>query len=923
MERYDEHQFRAKIDAALGRIRTLLDNTRNPQYPADVPHGYDDKYLLAERVTELSIAALFQCLEVVGLPEEGRVTLRQWAETRSVTLRLEAQEDCRFLREETRTIDSPEVVTEARGFFGKDKITSKVVTKVTDYFWSFDFSYALVAYQGNEPDKPLTLLARIGSVELKTGAKTTPRPLGVVRPPVEVNVTWLLGRLDAESRPSFAIDRTAKACHTPRRNPQVEAALAALEELHGWCARVLAYFQGDLFPAQPDHGRDLSAIHARDVFVPVLPLFEGGPDEGRRVGEGDVLPATFRSAFLAEERRSLAEKCRALSAAFPSDGAILTAVEGGLLVTLLHAREVCQQFSFAVDHIEDMLRKQLIAAIGKEVTPDDFNAYMQFHHQKLVKPEYRPRPFSYAIRRPDHYPEGVLTVEAERGSAMPDPISTTVASSAARHPMSFALDASTRVSFLGERFLHAWISHEFSGQSGLSLSLVARARQFSSFILMVGRIASADVFEPRHAVILQNKDLLKIPLMLEQLPTPKEFRDAIESLSPEQQRFAKAFRGMQLESTLFAVCVVQIKPQLEKLLKLEPDSLTKEIKLTQELLSLFIEYQIPSDLLSYDGPPEAPPADKLARVAEYVGKMLQMIHASKQREIAEEQEREALRLAELNRSTPVYPSAPGMAYPSAGPAGAPPGFGGPPPPAPRGGPPPPSMAFAPPPQAAAPAPMMARMSAPMPPAPAPARPPAPPPAPAPSPVTAAPAPPAPAVARGFAAESGATAGGDVVDYTLLPALLDKRFEELDEDGALRATILHPGDRWTRTAQKGLLSAPEESRLSAKQQKEEKNRAFDLLDALTKSGALPIDDATLHVVLAATHGFDRTLLETVIQDNVNPIEKVERSLMIVGTTIHGRPASELLADDQRERFLASSPRLGLAPAAPAADDPAEG
>jgi len=303
-----------------------------------------------------------------------------------------------------------------------------------------------------------------------------------------------------------------------------------------------------------------------------------------------------------------------------------------------------------------------------------------------------------------------------------------------------------------------------------------------------------------------------------------------------------------------------------------------------------------------------------------------MIHASKQREIAEEQEREALRLAELNRSTPVYPSAPvsqAMAYPSAGPAGAPPGFGGPLGAA-RGGPPPPMMdGFAPPPQGAPPPPMMARMSAPMPPAPAPARPPAPPPAPAPTPVTAAPAPPAPAVARGFAAEGGATAGGDVVDYTLLPALLDKRFEELDEDGALRATILHPGDRWTRTAQKGLLSAPEESRLSAKQQKEEKNRAFDLLDALTKSGALPIDDATLHVVLAATHGFDRTLLETVIQDNVNPIEKVERSLMIVGTTIHGRPASELLADDQRERFLASSPRLGLAPAAPAADDPAEG
>ncbi|CAE8626603.1 unnamed protein product [Polarella glacialis] len=37
------------------------------------------------------------------------------------------------------------------------------------------------------------------------------------------------------------------------------------------------------------------------------------------------------------------------------------------------------------------------------------------------------------------------------------------------------------------------------------------------------------------------------------IPTPKEFKDAIESLSPEQQSFAKAFRAMQLESTLFGI----------------------------------------------------------------------------------------------------------------------------------------------------------------------------------------------------------------------------------------------------------------------------------------------------------------------------------------------------------------------------------
>lgn len=48
----------------------------------------------------------------------------------------------------------------------------------------------------------------------------------------------------------------------------------------------------------------------------------------------------------------------------------------------------------------------------------------------------------------------------------------------------------------------------------------------------MGRIVSADIFDPKHAIIIQNKDELKIPLLLETIPTPKEFKDAIASLSP-------------------------------------------------------------------------------------------------------------------------------------------------------------------------------------------------------------------------------------------------------------------------------------------------------------------------------------------------------------------------------------------------------
>ena len=251
-----------------------------------------------------------------------------------------------------------------------------------------------------------------------------------------------------------------------------------------------------------------------------------------------------------------------------------------------------------------------------------------------------------------HSPEGTVSIEEAvvgpgGDSNINSPIVTMVASNAEPAPMTFPLNASTYVTFAGERHLHAWLSHQFSGQSGCELSLVARARQFSSMLILIGRVSSATSFDPKYAAIIQNKDELSIPLNLSTIPSPKEFKDAIESLSPEQQAFAKAFRSMQLESTLFGVLVVQIKPQLERVLNLADDSLTKEIKLTQDLMQLFIKYQIPSDLLSFDATsgeaellnPTA--AERLARVKGHVQAMHDMLAQAKQEEI-QQREQESL-----------------------------------------------------------------------------------------------------------------------------------------------------------------------------------------------------------------------------------------------------------------------------------------
>jgi len=131
---------------------------------------------------------------------------------------------------------------------------------------------------------------------------------------------------------------------------------------------------------------------------------------------------------------------------------------------------------------------------------------------------------------------------------------------------------------------------------------------------------------------------------------------------------------------------------------------------------------------------------------------------------------------------------------------------------------------------------------------------------------------------------------------------------MDEDNALHSTIIKPSSVWNKKYLKALLAKPSETTLGIEELRKEKNKTFDLLDALTRSGALPIDDASLHVVLASTHCFDETLVNTIIQKNMNPIEKIERSTLIIASTIQQVSPEELIKDDQLDRVKEFSPIL---------------
>ena len=165
-------------------------------------------------------------------------------------------------------------------------------------------------------------------------------------------------------------------------------------------------------------------------------------------------------------------------------------------------------------------------------------------------------------------------------------------------------------------------------------------------MLLAGRITGPNEFEPMCSLLVQNGDEVSIPLTLFLVPSARTFKDAVQSLSPEQQRFAKAIRSMQLESTLFGVCVIHVRPQLERVLNLPEDALAKDVFLTQDLLTLFVKYQIPSDLLSYTGRRDVAIAAKVSAVRKCAASVMAIVRASEEQQLEEARRAQELRRIE-------------------------------------------------------------------------------------------------------------------------------------------------------------------------------------------------------------------------------------------------------------------------------------
>ena len=1002
MEEFNAHRCKAQVDKAVDQIRMILENTRKPVLASDVAHRYVDKYLLVEFITSSTIVCLINTLESMGITMEQLKTMKEWTKNnRSATIRFKGKETCSFLHKKEKTRQSGSGV-EITGLWSK--ITGRTITKYTEYTWKFSSQFELFCFQGNEVNEPLPIVSREGTTNRVTTSEESPALEVRVIEPIDLNITWLLQQIDDNMNVCFLVDREDPKCKTPRRNADIDKAYEFLTQLYIWSSSLLNHFDTH---SRYDSHNSYDPITDDNIFIPILPIFEikqqnqpkqeeekeekqnDGSNKNSNKKENEINTISsvhlqddiensnlfFNSndinEIVLQQKKNLIERANRLKKQY-SNEKLNSSTEVVVMLSLKHYLTICQKYSDGIDYVEDMLRNQLISAIGKEITDKEFDEYMRYHFRKIFKADYEPKLFCYAIRRPDHYPEGFISIETTSKDSQDEAIPTMVKRvEAFGAKMKFPISAATKINFTCEKYIHAFISHQFSNQTEIqdSLKVIGRARQFSCFILMIGNVISADEFLPSSAIIIKNKDDLLIPLLTEVIPTPKAFAKSIESLSENQRAFAKAFRSMQLESTLFSMCIIQIKPHLEQVLNLPDDSLTKEIRLTQDLFELFMEYQIPSSLLSFEGEPGITYSvhQKIDQVKSHVRSIKSMIDDAKKQEIDD-----AKALSDLNKIiTEISSESDGsedecdedeceeilmpqrdeckysrqsslLDYCSSdvgGGGGAytnslgdtriefadfddcrlysePPGGSV----AKKSAKKPKSKAVKQKKEsklkdkavkskatkskqdskpASKPAPKSEELKKQ-------------------EDVDDVPAEENQKIEREEIKEEqkeeqkeeekeynrNKAVGSSFEDVTKLPEILNEKFDELDRDDSLHATILKPGTNWTRKFQKGILGTPSSEDLNEDTQRIEQNRAFDLLDALSRSGGLTLH-GSLHVVVAATHCFDKTLINTVVQDNVNPIGKVERSALIVSSTIHEESPDVMLNEEHLQRIKQSA------------------
>ena len=407
--------------------------------------------------------------------------------------------------------------------------------QVREFHYDVELEWSLSIYSGTSVDERTVLMSNKSSSVVIKQAKESSR-LRISPQSYELPLTWLLKQVNLDDMASqFKVDTSRESTKTPRRNDDVNKAIEFSRRLNSWVGQILSDLERNLARIEGQHDPALAKdrVSSRSsymfcnsidpTFNPILPLMEEDRPEQSSETEDEVAPSCMvkiegqshedsidRKALLSssdltkltnEHARSLQEGLETSTRAFGASECIITTtaeIELGVVLRNLHG--LSMQYGETMDYVESMMERQLIAAIGKRLTQDDLQTYVRYHDARLLSPA--PRPFSLAIRRPEHYPTGLISIETADGKN--DCIHSHSRQVNVGSTLNVALNAATKVQLSGNQYLHGWMNHRF-GDDKKNHQLVARARQFSAFILVIGTMADGTTLEPKDAIIVQDK----------------------------------------------------------------------------------------------------------------------------------------------------------------------------------------------------------------------------------------------------------------------------------------------------------------------------------------------------------------------------------------------------------------------------------
>eukprot|EP00435_Cladocopium_sp_Y103_P003201 s1233_g1.t1 len=214
-------QFRADVDEAVGHLRDMLQEERQPRFPADVAHHYEDKFLLVELSTQAAAASLVELLSLTTNSTSDFTT-------QPAGLRFKLCSSCTFLKTEEKDVQvGTAQVQESESVLGW-RSTVRNTVKVTEHLWNHSTDWHLNDTLHGTLLHGFTgeLLKTLGDRSPSAPAPTPPAPSSCETE--ELSMRWL------RDAAHFAVNRSSPDCRTPSVNRQTQAALDFFGQLEAF-----------------------------------------------------------------------------------------------------------------------------------------------------------------------------------------------------------------------------------------------------------------------------------------------------------------------------------------------------------------------------------------------------------------------------------------------------------------------------------------------------------------------------------------------------------------------------------------------------------------------------------------------------------------------------------------------------------------